>query len=52
MPGARSARPIRLGVVTEQAPPWAGVVQQWQEPERLEVLRAASRELFPTLRRT
>jgi alkanesulfonate monooxygenase SsuD/methylene tetrahydromethanopterin reductase-like flavin-dependent oxidoreductase (luciferase family) len=35
MPGAASVRPIRLGVVTAQAPPWAEVVEQWQEIEAL-----------------
>lgn len=35
MPGATTAPPIRFGVVTEQAPPWAGVVEQWQEIEAL-----------------
>jgi len=35
MPGAATVPPIRLGVVTEQAPPWAGVVERWQEIEAL-----------------
>ena len=35
MAGEATARPIRLGVVTEQAPPWARVVGQWQEIEAL-----------------
>jgi alkanesulfonate monooxygenase SsuD/methylene tetrahydromethanopterin reductase-like flavin-dependent oxidoreductase (luciferase family) len=35
MAGEATARPIRLGVVTEQAPPWARVIGQWQEIEAL-----------------
>lgn len=35
MPGAASLRPIRLGVVTAQAPPWGVVVDQWREIETL-----------------
>ena len=35
MPGEPTALPMRLGVVTEQAPPWSGVVEQWQEIEAL-----------------
>ena len=35
MPGAATVGPIRLGVVTAQAPPWARVVAQWQEIEAL-----------------
>jgi len=35
MAGEATARPIRLDVVTEQAPPWARVVGQWQEIEAL-----------------
>ncbi|MHB1473140.1 MAG: LLM class flavin-dependent oxidoreductase [Dermatophilaceae bacterium] len=35
MTSAPAVRPIRLGVVTQQAPPWSGVVEQWQEIEAL-----------------
>ena len=35
MPRAATPRPTRIGVVTEQAPPWDTVVEQWQEVEAL-----------------
>lgn len=35
MPPPATDRPIRIGVVTEQAPPWGTVVEQWREVEAL-----------------
>ena len=40
-------------IAAYRAAGFSEILLDWpQEPERLEVLRAASRELFPTLRRT